>query len=116
MPENARIRQGGDEGPLPSDDLMYGLIDVMDEISAETGKTLPQIALNWVLQRPSVSSVVIGARNEEQLKDNLGAVGWDLTEEQVVRLDKASAVERTYPYWHQLIFTERNPLATPEGF
>ena len=70
---------------------------------------MPQIALNWLLQRPTVSTVIIGARNEEQLKQNLGAVGWTLAPEQVARLDAASDVTLAYPYWHQRFFTERNP-------
>ena len=70
---------------------------------------MPQVALNWLLQRPSVSTVIIGARNEKQLKDNLGAVGWNLTPAQVARLDAASAVTPAYPYWHQTQFVERNP-------
>ncbi len=73
-----------------------------------TGKTVPQVALNWVLQRPSVSSVIIGARNEEQLRQNIAAVGWNLTKEQIAKLDAASAVPLAYPYWHQVKF-ERNP-------
>ncbi len=72
---------------------------------------MPQVALNWLLSRPTVSSVIIGARNEEQLRQNLGAVGWSLTPEQVVRLDKASATQRIYPYWHQDGFA-RNPFPT----
>jgi aryl-alcohol dehydrogenase-like predicted oxidoreductase len=74
---------------------------------------VPQIALNWLLQRPTVSTLVIGARNEEQLRQNLGAVGWNLTKDQMARLDAASAVPPIYPYWHQRqTFTERNPCPT----
>ena len=80
------------------------------QVAAETGKTVPQIALNWLLQRPTVSSVIVGARNEEQLRQNLGAVGWNLTAEQVAALDKASDREPVYPYWHQRKFSPgRNP-------
>ncbi len=79
-------------------------------MAKETGKTVPQVALNWLLQRPTVSSVIIGARNEEQLRQNLGAVGWNLTADQVAGLDKASNVTPVYPYWHQRQFAERNPL------
>ena len=80
----------------------------------ETGKTVPQIALNWLLQRPTVSSVIIGARNEEQLRQNLGSVGWNLTAEQVAKLDAATDTPLTYPYWHQRdAFVERNPAAAP---
>jgi aryl-alcohol dehydrogenase-like predicted oxidoreductase len=84
----------------------------MDEIAAETGKSLSQIALNWLLQRPTVSSLIFGARNEEQLRENIDAVGWNLTTEQVARLDAASAVTPSYPYWHQRNFAERNPFPT----
>jgi aryl-alcohol dehydrogenase-like predicted oxidoreductase len=81
----------------------------LDEVAKETGKTIPQIALNWVLARPTVSTLVIGARNEEQLKANLGAVGWKLSAEQIAKLDAASEVPLAYPYWHQRQFGERNP-------
>ncbi len=74
----------------------------------ETGKTVAQVALNWVLQRPTVSNIIIGARNEEQLKQNLGAVGWQLTVDQVKRLDKVSEVLPAYPYWHQRQFPMLN--------
>ena len=90
----------------------YGVVDVLDAVAAETGRTVPQIALNWLLQRPTVSTLVIGARNEEQLRQNIGAVGWNLTSEQVARLDAASAVTPIYPYWHQRGFAERNPFPT----
>jgi aryl-alcohol dehydrogenase-like predicted oxidoreductase len=82
----------------------------LDEVAKETGKSVPQIALNWLLQRPTVSTVVIGARNEEQLRANLGAVGWSLTPQQMAKLDKASARPLAYPYWHQTQFAERNPF------
>jgi aryl-alcohol dehydrogenase-like predicted oxidoreductase len=85
------------------------VVDALDEIAKETGKTIPQIALNWLLQRPTVSTLVIGARNEEQLRANLGAVGWNLTREQVAKLDAASTLPLAYPYFHQRGFTERNP-------
>jgi aryl-alcohol dehydrogenase-like predicted oxidoreductase len=85
------------------------VVGAIDAVAAETGKTVPQIAINWLLQRPSVSTVIIGARNEEQLRQNLGAVGWRLTPEQIARLDVASNVTPAYPYWHQCGFAERNP-------
>jgi aryl-alcohol dehydrogenase-like predicted oxidoreductase len=84
-------------------------VDALDEIAKETGRTVPQIALNWLLRRPTVASVIIGARNEEQLKQNLAAEGWALTAEQVARLDAASEPVLAYPYWHQRQFKERNP-------
>jgi len=113
MPEGSRIQQGGGEGPSVPDEWFYHLVDVLDEVAAETGKTVSQVALNWLLQRPTVSSLIIGARNEEQLRQNLGAVGWTLSAEQVAKLDVASEREPIYPYWHQRNFVERNPLPTP---
>jgi aryl-alcohol dehydrogenase-like predicted oxidoreductase len=98
-----------DLGPPVADELLYRVVDALDEIARQTGKTVPQIALNWVLQRPTVATVIIGARNEEQLRQNLGAIGWTLTPEQIAALDAASATTRTYPYWHQKGFAERNP-------
>ena len=78
-------------------------------------KTVPQVALNWLLQRPTVANVIVGARTEEQLRENLGAVGWSLTPEQVKALDDASAVTYPYPYWHQRGFRERNPSPVSEA-
>jgi aryl-alcohol dehydrogenase-like predicted oxidoreductase len=109
LPATSRLHKTGDVGPQMSDDYLYRVIDALDEVAKETGKTVPQIALNWLLQRPTVSTLVIGARNEEQLRQNLGAVGWNLTAEQVAKLDAASDVAPVYPYWHQRGFGERNP-------
>ncbi len=95
--------------PLVEEEYLFRVLDAIDAVAKETGKSVPQIALNWLLQRPTVSTVVIGARNEAQLRDNLGAVGWALTPPQVAKLDAASAVPRIYPYWHQAFFVERNP-------
>lgn len=108
-PEVSRLPATADFGPLVPDDYLYRVVDALDEVAKETGKSVPQIALNWLLQRPSVSTLIVGARNEEQLKQNLGAIGWNLTKEQVAKLDKASAVPLAYPYWHQRGFAERNP-------
>lgn len=110
LPETSRLHKTGDVGPQMSDEYLYRVVDALDEIAAETGKSVPQVALNWLLQRPTVSTVVIGARNEEQLTQNLGAVGWNLTKEQIAKLDAASDVAPVYPYWHQRGFQERNPL------
>jgi len=107
-PEVSRLPGSSDFGPPVDEELLYRVVDALDAIAGETGKTVPQIALNWLLQRPTVSTIVIGARNEEQLQQNLGAVGWNLTPEQVAKLDEASAVTPAYPYWHQRTF-ERNP-------
>jgi aryl-alcohol dehydrogenase-like predicted oxidoreductase len=99
-----------DKGPQVPQDHLYRVVDALDEVAKETGKTIPQISLNWLLQRPSVATLVIGARNEEQLKQNLGAIGWKLTSAQIARLDAASAMPLPYPYWHQRgTFSDRNP-------
>ncbi len=98
-----------DLGPTVDDEYLYRVVDALDEVAKETSKTVPQVALNWLLQRPTVANIIIGARNEEQLRQNLGAIGWDLTAEQVARLDAASATTKAYPYWHQSGFGERNP-------
>ena len=108
-PEVSRLPGSADIGPPVPDEHLYRVVDAIDEIAKETGKTVPQIALNWLLHRPTVSTIVIGARNEEQLKQNLGAIGWSLTKEQIAKLDAASAVTLAYPYWHQRGFEERNP-------
>ncbi len=113
LPKESRLHKTADYGPPVDDDYLYKVVDALDEVAKETGKTVPQIALNWLLQRPTVANVIIGARNEEQLRQNLGAVGWNLTPAQVAKLDAASAVTLTYPYWHQRQFTERNPPPTP---
>ncbi|MES2694740.1 MAG: aldo/keto reductase [Verrucomicrobiota bacterium] len=110
-PEVSRLNSqvAREKGPQVPEDYLYDVVDALDAVAKETGKTIPQVALNWLLQRPSISTVVIGARNEEQLRQNLGAVGWNLTKEQVARLDKASERPKAYPYWHQAGFGERNP-------
>jgi aryl-alcohol dehydrogenase-like predicted oxidoreductase len=109
IPKDSRLHGSAEWGPQVDDEYLFKVVDALDDVAKETGKTIPQVALNWLLQRPTVSTVVIGARNEEQLKQNLGAVGWNLTNEQVAKLDKASDVPLVYPYWHQRGFTERNP-------
>ena len=112
LPEVSRLQSelARDKGPQVPPEHLYRVVDALDEVARETGRTVPQIALNWLLQRPSVASVIVGARNEEQLRQNLGAVGWQLTREQIARLDAASTVPLPYPYWHQRgTFSERNP-------
>jgi aryl-alcohol dehydrogenase-like predicted oxidoreductase len=110
LPEVSRLHKTAEQGPPVANDYLYKVVDALDEISRETGKTVPQIALNWLLQRPTVANIIIGARNEEQLRQNLGAVGWTLSQQQVQRLDAASDVTAAYPYWHQRQFAQRNPL------
>ncbi len=98
-------------GPQYDEERLFAIVDALDVVAAETGKAIPQIALNWLLRRPTVASVIIGARNEEQLVQNLGAVGWKLTPEQVAKLDAASDVLPAYPVWHQRGFPALNERA-----
>jgi aryl-alcohol dehydrogenase-like predicted oxidoreductase len=111
IPKDSRLNTKvvADSGPQVPEEYLYKVVDAIDEIAKETGKTIPQIALNWLLRRPTVSTLIVGARNEEQLKQNLGAIGWELTKEQVAKLDAASELPLVYPYWHQRQFEERNP-------
>lgn len=112
-PEGSRLHDTAGFAPPVEEERLYRVIDALDAIAAETGKSVPQIALNWLLQRPTVSTVLIGARNEAQLRQNLDAIGWNLARDQVARLDTASAVTPPYPYypyWNGQ-FAERNPPA-----
>ncbi len=109
LPEGSRLHTTAEQGPPVPDEQLYRVVDALDEVAKETGKSVPQIALNWLLQRPTVSTVIIGARNETQLQQNLEACGWNLTPEQVAKLDDASNITPIYPYWHQTQFAERNP-------
>jgi aryl-alcohol dehydrogenase-like predicted oxidoreductase len=116
LPETSRLqsKMNTDAGPQVPEEYLYKVVDALDEVAAETGKTVPQIALNWLLRKPTVSTLVIGARTEQQLKQNLGSVGWELTPEQVTKLDAVSAQPLAYPYWHQVQFVERNPFPVPQ--
>src|SRR5579863_425588 len=111
--KESRLHKTAEFGPPVPHEHVYNVVDAIDGITEETGKTVSQIALNWLLQRPTVSNIIMGARNEEQLRQNLGAVGWNLTPAQVATLDAASNVTLAYPYWHQRQFTDRNPPPTP---
>jgi aryl-alcohol dehydrogenase-like predicted oxidoreductase len=112
LPETSRLHKTADKGPQVGDEYLYKVVDAIDEVAKETGRSVSQIALNWLLQRPTVSNVIMGARNEEQLRQNLGSVGWNLTKAQVAKLDAASEVAAPYPYWHQRQFKNRNPIPT----
>ncbi|MNY10533.1 L-glyceraldehyde 3-phosphate reductase [compost metagenome] len=112
IPEGSRLHQTAAFAPPVEDEHLYRVVDALDLVAAETGKTVPQVAINWLLQRPTVSSVIIGARNEEQLRQNLGAVGWSLTPEQIAALDVASDILPPYPhtpYRQQEGFARLNP-------
>ncbi len=113
LPEG-RIKFGSaEDGPPVSDDYLFHVVDALSVIAEETHKTVAQVALNWLLHRPTVCNLVIGARNEEQLRQNLGALGWQLTPEQIAILDKASRCTPVYPYWHQAGFDDINPKPVP---
>jgi aryl-alcohol dehydrogenase-like predicted oxidoreductase len=110
-PPGSRLHDTAVYGPPVEDERLYRVVDALDEVAAETGKTVPQIALNWLLQRPTVATVLIGARDEAQLRQNLGAIGWNLAPAQIARLDEASRVPAPYPYypyWNGQ-FAERTP-------
>jgi aryl-alcohol dehydrogenase-like predicted oxidoreductase len=109
IPQESRLHKTAAQGPQVPEEYLYKVVEAIDEVAKETGKSVPQIALNWLLRRPTVSTLIVGARNEEQLKQNLGAIGWELTKEQVAKLDAASELPLAYPYWHQRQFEERNP-------
>jgi aryl-alcohol dehydrogenase-like predicted oxidoreductase len=110
LPATSRLHKTAEAGPPLTDEYVYRVVDAIDVVAKQTGKSVPQIALNWLLQRPTVSSVILGARNEEQLNQNLGASGWNLTPEQVAIIDAAGQTPFAYPYWHQQGFAERNPF------
>ena len=107
LPAGSRLHATAAFGPPVEDEHLFRVVDALDAVAEETGRSVPQIAIAWLLQRPSVSSVIIGARNEEQLRQNLGAVGWTLTPKQTARLDAASEVTAPYPYF---------PYRRQEGF
>lgn len=112
LPATSRLHDTADVGPPVAQERLFRIVDALDIVAEETGKSIPQIAINWLLQRPTVSTVLIGARNEEQLRQNLGAIGWQLSADQIARLDAASAMEAPYPYypyWRGQ-FSERSPL------
>jgi aryl-alcohol dehydrogenase-like predicted oxidoreductase len=118
LPAQSRLHRTADFGPPVNEERLYDVVDALDEIAKETGRTIPQIAINWLLRRPTVSSVIIGARDETQLRDNLGAVGWALTPEQIARLDQASSLTAPYPYFpyeRQEAFARLNPPLNLQG-
>ncbi|AHE55866.1 aldo/keto reductase [Sphingomonas sanxanigenens] len=107
LPEGSRLHDTAQWGPPVDAERLYTVVDTLEAVAGETGRSVPQVAIAWLLARPTVSSVIIGARNEAQLRDNLGAVGWSLTAEQIARLDAASDVMPAYPYY---------PYRTQDGF
>jgi aryl-alcohol dehydrogenase-like predicted oxidoreductase len=109
-PKVSRLHKAAEGGPVVVDEYLYKVVDALDAVAAETGKTVPQVALNWLLRKPTIASVIIGARDEKQLRDNLAAASFTLTSAQVAKLDEASAPQVAYPYWHQRQFQNLNPL------
>jgi aryl-alcohol dehydrogenase-like predicted oxidoreductase len=110
--EESRLHHTRAEGPPVDDEHLFRVVDALDAVARETEKTIPQVALAWLLTRPTISSVIVGARTPEQLRDNLGAANFRLAEEHVAVLERASQVTPISPYWHQLRFAERNPFPT----
>jgi len=110
LPQVSRLHKTAEQGPPVADEFLYKVVDALESLAVETGKSVPQLALNWLLRKPTISTVIIGARNEQQLRDNLAAASFVLTAEQVARLDEASQSQVPYPYWHQRQFQDRNPL------
>ncbi|QKJ87820.1 aldo/keto reductase [Paramixta manurensis] len=111
--QDGRIAAGGAEGGPPvAEEKLFDIVDVLHDIGEQHGKSIPQVALNWLLSRPGIANVVIGARNRNQLEQNLEALGWSLSAEEIARLDEVSYTTPTYPYWHQTGFDERNPKPT----
>jgi aryl-alcohol dehydrogenase-like predicted oxidoreductase len=100
-PEGTRRFEGWTEPPVNDEDRLYDTIDVLVEIADGHGVSAAQVALAYTLAKPAVTSVIIGARTEEQLRDNLAAAELTLTEEELGRLDTVSGVPLLYPYWHQ---------------
>jgi aryl-alcohol dehydrogenase-like predicted oxidoreductase len=115
LPKQSRLHKTVEYGPPVEDELLFRVIDAAEEVAQETGRTIPQIALNWLLQRPTVCTVILGVRNEEQLRQNLGAIGWKLTTEQIRKLDAASSTTPAYPYWVQRMYPELSPMPVPES-
>jgi len=114
LPEGSRLHDTASFGPPVDQEQLYRVVDALEDVAEETGKTVPQIAINWLTRRPSVSSVIVGARNEEQLRQNLGAIGWSLSDEQIAKLDAASLTDAAYPYFpyrRQEAFARLSPPA-----
>ena len=109
IPAESRLHVTADAGPPVADEYLYRVVDALEEVAVATGKTIPQISIAWLLTRPTVSTIIIGARDETQLQQNLGSVGWTLDPEHIAKLDAASETTLAYPYWHQRGFEERNP-------
>ena len=100
-PEGSRLLSGWDEPPVRDQDKLYDIVDVLVEVAAARGASPAEVALAWLLERPAVTSVIVGARTSEQLTDNLGAAALSLTADELARLEQVSRPPLLYPYWHQ---------------
>jgi aryl-alcohol dehydrogenase-like predicted oxidoreductase len=110
-PSESRLNSLDAPGTV-DEERLYKIVDALAAIAGERGVSISQVALNWVTRKPGVDTVIIGARNEQQLRDNLAAATWTLTDAEVERLDEVSALPLPYPYWHQQKFAgDRNPPA-----
>ena len=112
MPAQSRLHETRNDAPPVPDDYVFDVVDALETVAKELGRTVPQTALAWLLTRPTVSSVIVGARDREQLAQNLAASDVRLTRAQLDALDRASRRTPVYPYWHQMGFGERNPFPT----
>jgi aryl-alcohol dehydrogenase-like predicted oxidoreductase len=112
-PEGARQLTDWDEPPVRDPDALYDVVDALVEIAEDRGVSAAQVALAWLLGRPGLSTVVIGARTDEQLADNLAAADLELSGDERARLDEVSAPPLLYPHWHQAK-TARDRLGAPE--
>jgi aryl-alcohol dehydrogenase-like predicted oxidoreductase len=110
LPDDSRLRsqKAFEKGPQVPEERLYRVTDALETVSAQTGQSIPQIALSWLLTRPTVSSLIIGAHTEEQLRQNIAALDARLSPEHLALLDEASREPKIYPYWHQSGFP-RNP-------
>jgi aryl-alcohol dehydrogenase-like predicted oxidoreductase len=108
-PEGARATLAGAPGGIERERLDT-ITDAMAAIAEARGATMAQVAMNYLLRKPAISTVLFGARDEAQLKDNLAAAKWTLSDEELARLDEASAKPLPYPQWaHKTVFAERIP-------
>ena len=112
-PEGARQLTDWDEPPVRDPDALYDVVDVLVDIAGGRAVSAAQVALAWLLARPGVATIVIGARTDEQLADNLAAADLELSAEERARLDEVSAPPLIYPHWHQAK-TARDRLGAPE--
>ncbi|WP_163510812.1 aldo/keto reductase [Fodinicola acaciae] len=115
-PESGRHLSDWSEPPVHDEALLYDIVDVLVEVGEAHGVSAAQVAIAWLLTRPAVSSVIVGARTSEQLADNLAAADLELTDDEVARLEKVSRPRLLYPYWHQLGIAQADRGASPDGF